>query len=196
MTDRDWRDLVMITVTDPAAAGRRLIDLDVPRSALWLGFLIAPVLNTILLFGPSLLFGQRVMLPGFLAAPLPYAVFAVGGLAASITAIFWTGRIMGGSGRIEDVAAVTIWLQLVRDLAQAILLVLQVLFPLVAVLLALAVTFYSIFILLHFINAAHRLGSLGRSAGVLIMAVVAVAMVALVLMSVAGGPFGDPSAYV
>ncbi|MGV6850009.1 MAG: Yip1 family protein [Marinibacterium sp.] len=196
MIKADWRDLALKTVTDPAWAGRQIVDLQIPLPVLILGFLLAPVLNAILLFGPAMMLGQALPLPLFLDTPVAYVVAAAGGLAATIAAVFWVGRSMGGKGTGEAVAAAIIWLQLIRDLVQVGLLILQFLFPLVSIVLAIVAAFYSIYVLLHFINAAHELGSLGRSAGVLAASLVVLVMGLTVLMAVLGGLFGDPSSHV
>ena len=140
MTDPDWRNLVVTTVTDPALAARRLFALDLSRDVLWLALGVAVLLNTLLVFGPAVLFATPVVLPTFLASPLGYILLIGVGLVAMIFAVFWIGRAMGGTGRVEDVAVVLIWLQFMRVLLQAAVLALQVLFPFLAMLLALALS--------------------------------------------------------
>lgn len=197
MTMTDWRDLVVTTITDPAQAARRLLSLNLGRDVLWMALVAAALINTVLLFAPSLILRQPVLLPSFLGAPLGYAAAVSGGLIAMIWAVYWIGGLMGGAGRLEDVAVALIWLQIVRDLVQVVVLVLQFVLPVGAVALVFAASLYSIYVLLHFINAAHELGSLGRSAGVLVLSILGVIIVMSVLLTlIGGGTFGDPSSYV
>lgn len=190
MNGQDWGALALLTVKDPAEAARQLMGLGLPRDVLWLALAVISLLNTLLLFGPAVLLQLQVLLPGALAQPIAYALLVSVGLAVMIFAIHWIGAKMGGAGSLDDVAVVLIWMQALRVGVQVVSLILQFLFPLFTIVLAVVVGFYSIYILLHFIDQAHRLGSLGRAAGVLIASVLALALALTLLLTMIGGPMG------
>ncbi|WP_428925292.1 Yip1 family protein [Marinibacterium sp. SX1] len=192
MNGQDWGALALVTVKDPAQAARQVMGLGIPREALWLVLAVISALNTILLFGPAVLAGLPVLLPGALAQPVPYFLLVAVGLAVMIWVLHWIGTKMGGSGSFDDVAAVMIWMQALRVAVQLVSVVLQFLFPFFALVLSVVVGVYSLFILLHFIDQALRLGSLARSAGVLIASILALALAMTLLLTLVGGPMGDP----
>ena len=192
MNKQDWGALALLTVRDPAEAARQVMAMDLPRQVLWLALIVVSLLNTILLFTPAVVAGLPVLLPGMLANPVPYFVMVSVGLVVMIHVLHWIGLKMGGTGTLGDVAAVLIWMQALRVAVQAVSLVLQFVFPLFTIFLAVAVGVYSLYILLHFIDQAHRLGSLARSAGVLIASVLALALAMTLLLTLLGGPMGEP----
>ncbi|MAC80676.1 MAG: hypothetical protein CML66_21725 [Rhodobacteraceae bacterium] len=180
----------------PAEAARQVMALNIPRQVLWLALVVVSLLNTILLFLPTAVLNLPVILPGILAHPIAYFVMISAGLMAMIYVMQWVGLKMGGNGTLEDVASVIIWLQALRVAVQAVALILQFVFPLFTILLSVVVGLYSLYIILHFIDQALRLKSLGRSAGVLIASVLALAIAMTLLLALVGGPFGDPLADV
>lgn len=190
MTSPDLRQLAVTSVADPAAAARSLMALALPRAALWTALLLVAVLNTIL-FGLSHILvpaPEPVQMAGLFSSPIAYFVLVSGGLVLTIYAIFWTGRLLGGSGALEDVMVLIIWLQGLRVLVQAAALVLLLVLPMLSMLLIFAAALIGLYILLHFVDQAHRLNSLGRSAGVLIASVVAIVVGLSLLLSLIGGP--------
>ncbi|MBB95645.1 MAG: hypothetical protein CML68_13775 [Rhodobacteraceae bacterium] len=196
MNGQDWGALALLTVKDPAEAARQVMGLNLPREVLWLAIGVVSLVNTLLLFGPAVLMGLPVLLPGVLAQPVTYVLLVSVGLVVMIWMMQWIGEKMGGTGSFDEVAAVLIWMQALRVAVQLVSLVVQFLFPFFSLLLAVVVGFYSLYVLLHFIDQAHRLGSLARAAGVLIASVLALALAMTLLLTLIGGPMGDTLANV
>ena len=142
MNKQDWGALALLTVRDPAEAARQVMAMDLPRQVLWLALIVVSLLNTILLFTPAVVAGLPVLLPGMLANPVPYFVMVSVGLVVMIHVLHWIGLKMGGTGTLGDVAAVLIWMQALRVAVQAVSLVLQFVFPLFTIFLAVAVGVY------------------------------------------------------
>lgn len=189
MTALDLRDLVVTSVRDPATAARSLMDMHLPREALWTALVLVAVLNTLLYGISNLLVPGPSPLPAGLEAPGLYFAFVAGGLVLTIYAIFWTGRALGGQGQIGDVMVVIIWLQTLRVAVQVAALVLILISPLLSALLIFAAALLGVYILVHFVNQAHALGSLGKSAGVLIASVLAMVLALSLILSLVGAPF-------
>jgi hypothetical protein len=115
------------------------------------------------------------------------------GMVITLHLLTWVGGMMGGQGQLADVTVVLVWLQYLRLAAQAALLLLTLLVPALALMATLVVAFYSLWLLLNFLDVAHRLGSLGKSALVLVFAVVGVTMGLSFLMMLIGIPATEAS---
>ncbi|HBS49716.1 MAG TPA: YIP1 family protein [Rhodobacteraceae bacterium] len=182
-----FRELVVQSVTDPAGAAARILALNLGREAVWTGLFLAVVLNTIMFVISDMLMPPPP--PEMAVFDMPAVVyfgFMLGGLLVTAVALHKVGRGLGGTGEFAEILVLLVWLQILRVLALAAVLVLTLTVPLLAMLATLATGLYGLYIMLHFIDQAHRLNSLGRSAGVLIASVLAVALGLVVLLQLAG----------
>lgn len=186
MTGTEMRQLVGLSVRDPASAARIVLAMNVPRGALWTGLFLVAVLNTILFSLSNMMMQGPTAMPVAFMSPTFYLAFVTGGLILSIYAIFWTGRWLGGTGTLDDIMAMMIWMQVLRVLVQVLALVLMLTVPILSALLVVAAAVLGLYIVLHFVNEAHRLGSLARAAGVLIAAVVAMVLALTVILALFG----------
>ncbi len=188
MIATDWRDLALTSITDPASAARSLLNLTLPREAIWTALILVAVLNTMLFTLSNVLAPGPSPLPGLFDAPTVYLGFVFFGLVMVIYAIFWVGRAVGGEGSLLDVMVLIVWLQGLRVVVQAVALVLLLIMPLLSGLLVIAAAIVGVYILVNFVNQAHRFESLGKSAGVLIGAFIAMVLIVSILLSLVGGP--------
>lgn len=113
--------LLQLSVTDPRAAARVLMDMNPPMPLRWLALVLVSVLSALAMHGTILLVPApdgddlSLLLPGPLGTALLQGVIMLGiaGLAQGV------GRMAGGRGRFADALLLVSWLQ-------AVLLVLQV----------------------------------------------------------------------
>lgn len=183
-----WQ-MVGLTLRDPASAARALMALQVPRAALRVGLLLVSVLNTAMFVLANWLVPPQPGQPVLFDIPAPiYLLLVICGLVMMIHAVFWTGRILGGTGSLVDVMVLILWLQALRVAVQVIILALIFIAPLLSAVVVFATGLLGIFIMLHFVNQAHRLNSLWRSAGVLVASLLAIVVGLSVLLSLLGGP--------
>lgn len=180
------KDLVILSVQNPAEAARQLMALQIDRGTLWTALFLMVVLNTLLHGVGNLLVPAPSPLPGVFNVPAVYFFFVGGGLVVTVIMLFWAGRAFGGQGSMEDVMVVIIWLQFLRVIVQAAALVLLLTFPALSMLLALAAAFVSLWILVNFFDQAHRFNSIGKAAGVLIAAFIGMVVGASLLLSMIG----------
>lgn len=192
----DLRQLAILSVKEPALAARTLLAAKPEREVLWTSLAAVAVLNAILFTLSNLLVPGQVPLPGLLNAPVIYCLLVAGGLILTIQALFWSGRVLGGTGSIDDIMTVVLWLQALRLVAQVVVMALLLVMPLLSALLVFVVSLYGLFMLLHFVNQAHRLDSLGRSAGVLVGAMLAMVLGLTLLLSLFGGSIIGSNPYV
>jgi hypothetical protein len=185
------KDLVILSLRDPAEAARQVIAFDLPRDVLWTALALMAVLNTLLYSATTALVPGPSPMPAIFQTPLAYLLFMGGGLVLVSVALYWTGRSFGGTGSLNDILAVIIWLQFLRVLVQVVSIVLLLTLPLLAALLTLVVAIVGLWIFVHFIDQAHRFGSPLKSVGVIVASFIGMVMgLSIVLALVGGGILG------
>lgn len=178
--------LVIMTITAPAQAARTILSIQWPRQVLWGGLALAIVLNAMIYSIQELVFPlpADVIFPRL--APLSYFAVMLILQIVFVFALFASGRWLGGQGRVEDLLAVVVWLQLLQVVLQFTMTLLFLIAPGLAGVLNLAVTMFGLFIFVNFINEAHQLGSIWRALGVLLMASITIALVLSFLLGLVG----------
>lgn len=187
-------DLALLTLRDPKAAGQIVLRWNLSGEALWVAIGLVSVVGTMLstlshmimpLPAPFDIVGQN---------PFLYLVIAIGGFLATVLAIFWTGRMLGGQGSLQDLMALLVWLQGLRTLAQAVILTAFFILPGLGSLVALFVGAATLWIFVNFIAVGLRLDSLWRAVAVLIVGALAFMvglsfLLSLIGVSAVGVPF-------
>jgi hypothetical protein len=178
--------LALLTVRDPQAAAKIVLGWYLPREALWTAIGLVSVIVTILSTLSNMLFPVPAPLAAIVANPFVYFLIAAGGFIAMVYAIYWSGRMLGGEGPVEDLMVLLLWLQALRAAAQAGVIVLLLLAPVLASLAVLVVGLATLWVFVHFINIGLRLGSIGRAIVVLIVGAVALLVGLSFLLSLIG----------
>lgn len=187
MTAAALGQLAVDTIRTPREVARRLIDLQLPRDALWTALALVVVLNAGLYSLSNMMAPPPDDLAVPVVAPVPFALFLAAGLVGTIYALWYVGRTLGGEGSLGDVMVLLVWLQALRLVAQVALLVLVPLSPVLSSLLVLAAAVIGFWILLNFIDVAHGYGSLLKSLGALALSVLAMALGLTFLVTLFGG---------
>lgn len=160
-------ELALLTLRDPRAASEVILSWHMPKEALWTAIALVSVIVTILSTLSNMLFPVPAPLSAIVGNPFVYFMVAAGGFVATVHAIYWTGRMMGGRGAVEDLMVLLLWLQALRATAQAGVLVLLLLAPAVATFLVLFVAAATLWIFVHFISVGLQLNSIVRALVVL-----------------------------
>ena len=191
MTLSDVTALLRLTLTDPAAAARAILSLGIPREQHWTLFLLAITLSGavwqlgMILDPPDLAEGVRP--PSGLVA----AALAGGQLLLEALVIRWIGRLAGGTGDLEDVLLLMIWLQLVVVVLQLAGLLLALVAPFLGAVFFLAVLVLMLWVLTHFITVVHEFRSLGRVfLGMVLTAFALTFLLSLIVAPFLGAPAG------
>jgi len=176
-------DLAVQTLTNPTEAARRLFALKPGREVLWLAFSLAVVLNGLVQVGID----QIVPVPAGEPIPPSSPVFlnllrAAGAMLLSLAAFLFVGRLLAGTAPFDDILILTIWLQFLRIAALLITLVVSVALPFLMLMFLLATAILSFYVTLHFLNEAHKFGSLWKSFGVILLSALAAVPFVLALM--------------
>ena len=189
------KDLAIQTIRTPELAARVLLGLNVPTQTLWMALILMAVLNA-LLYGFAMVMTPVPEGAPFFALPSPFVFFALValGLVAMVWALTQIGRWMGGQGSLRDVLILFTWLQFLRIMAQAAAVLVSFASGILSMMASTGIFVVGVWIGLHFVNEGHRLGSLGKAAGVLIAAgVVALMLISIVMTAMAGPMIGELS---
>lgn len=186
--------LAIMTLRQPATAARFVIQAGFRRDVLWSLLLLISIANAILvwlsnkLMGPSPeeLAQMPFQIPNIVFSPLFAFVFLAGALVVTVHVLYWLGNAIGGTGSLNDMISVLVWLQAMRVMAQIVLLVLIFAVPPLAGLFGLAIAILSLWILVHFVNEAAGLGSLFRTVGILLSAMVGLILGLSFILTITG----------
>lgn len=188
MTLPNLRDLTAQTLTDPSAAARALIALRLPQGMLWQALVLMAVLQAMVYALSDLAVPGPPPLALLLGSPLQFFGIAMLGLILFVHAVHLFGRFLGGSGSLDDLLVVMVWLQCLRAAVQLIMLILSLTVPILAILLMFAATLFGIYITLHFVNQALQLDSLAKALFAFLGAVLMIAVGMSILLALVGAP--------
>ncbi|MCK0151045.1 YIP1 family protein [Marivita sp. S6314] len=196
MTFDGFFRLAVNTVTAPRDVAALLLSLNLSRQALWLAFALVVVLNT-LMFGLTTLTSPASDLIGpFLGGPAIFGVMLGVSVAALIVAVTLCGRPLGGVARFDDIAVLVIWLQALRVVLQAVVVLLGPVSLFLSGVVVSAGSVIGIWIFVNFIDVAHETGGLLKAGFVLLLAVVGMMLGLSVIFSLLGVQTGGIPGYV
>ena len=143
--------LVRLTLTRPREAAQRLLALNVPDDARWLGFVIVVVLSVILGQGALVLMGDAEMSGSLLFM----AMLQTSILLGIVVAVQGVGRLFGGKGTFPDTLMLMAWLQFVMLVFQVLQTLSIVIAPPLFSLIAIASVVIFMWLLTQFILVLH-----------------------------------------
>ena len=189
MTGTDLRimltDLVILSLRNPRQAAEQIIGWRLDRETLWTALALAAAVNT-MIFSFSIMLQPTPGMPAFFTSPLAMFVLLAGVLVITTHGLYWTGRAIGGQGDLGDMLALVVFLQVLRILAQLVILVLMFVAPGISVIFSLATGIVGLWILVNFIAAAFRFPTLGRAFGTLLIAMLMIVLGLSFLLSIVG----------
>ncbi|WP_300547073.1 Yip1 family protein [Roseovarius sp.] len=189
MTQADFKALLVQTLIAPRSAAHALIALNLPRQWLWMALALMSVLNSIvysvtLRLNPTNDPMATAMMPPAFHSPVLFTMFLFTALALTVLTLYWIGKSLGGKARLDDVLVLICWLQVLRLILQLVVAVLMIAAPALGALLIFIASLWGIFILIGFVDAAHRFDNFFKAAGVIVLAMVAMAVGLTVVLSV------------
>jgi hypothetical protein len=184
--DINWGGLVALTLRNPRAAAAQLINWQLPRGVIWMALVLVSCMNAILAGLSELMFPSPVPLPSILMNPLMLFALLAGGLLVTVHVLHWAGRMVGGQGALEDIAIVLTWLQALRAVGQAAVVVLALVSPALAGMFAMAVMFVGLWIMANFIAQALSFASAWKAFGLMVVLMIGFIFGIMVLLAVTG----------
>ena len=187
-------ELAVDTLRDPKRVAAEIMGWQLDRGTLYMALFAVAAINALLASAPVVLLegevdpAARAAMPILALLERPIAFFAIiaGGLLVMVHGLVWAGRALGGQGDFSDMLALLTWLQALRAAAQALVLVLSLVVPAVAGLVALVVAVVAFWLLLHFISAALRFNSLFRAFGLLLVVLAGLFIGLMMLVTLTG----------
>lgn len=182
----DVLPLIAATVKRPREVAAYLKSLQVGPETAWMALGAAVCLSVLLVFGVN----GGVPVPLFENAdpfgPWMMAIFVFSTAVILVFGLFWTGRAMGGSGTLSQTVMIMAWLQMLQFAGQLVQVIAALLVPPMAGIIGLAVLGFLVFVLLNFLDVLHDLGSLGKAAFLLLLALVGVSLGLTLLLGLVG----------
>lgn len=182
----NWPQLALLTVRAPKEAAAIIMSWQLPRTELWMAAALVAILSTFMSTLSNALLPVPEPLASMVNNPFTLVMIVAGGFVVTVHALFWTGRAMGGSEDMNDLLALLVWLQVLRAVAQAIILLSVLLVPALAGFLVLIVGIATIWIFLNFISVGLQLNSLMKAVFVLLAGAVAMSLGFSLLLSMIG----------
>jgi hypothetical protein len=179
-------ELALLTLRNPQAAAEIILDWNMPKEALWTAIALVSVMVTILSTLSNMIFPVPPPLNAIVGVPFMYFIVAAGGFVATVYALYWTGRMLGGEGEIEDLMVLLLWLQVLRASAQVAVLVALLVFPALASFLVLFVAAATLWVFVHFIRIGLHLNSILHALVVLFVGAFALIAGLSLLLSLIG----------
>ncbi|KIN79587.1 YIP1 family protein [Sulfitobacter mediterraneus] len=161
--------LARTTLREPRRAAETILSWQLSRETLWTAMALVAALYTFVLSLLIALTPSTLNLPGYAASPLALFVLVAGIMVVYVHAAYWTGLATGGSGTLDGLLAVMVWLQVMRAVAELALIVLSFVMPAMATLASIVLTGWSLWVMLHFLVAALHLPSMGKAFLVLVL---------------------------
>jgi hypothetical protein len=189
-----WMRAVWTSIMEPSESARKVIDMNVPREALWTGLALVAILNVILVVLLQLISPAPVVCQEQAIALSPFGFVAIIGifLGLFVFGVFYAGQIMGGEGTLHGTLAIIVWFQSISLTLEAIQLGLVLISPAIASIFGLLSLGALIWCFMNFVNVLQGFNNLGKSLISIVMALIGTALLAGILLAILGvGPAGD-----
>lgn len=194
MTKELFWELLRQTLTDPRAAGARVIEMKFPLQGLWIALGLVSVVLSLLVSGilqvvplPPDEYGEALRMAPAYQSPLMFALLNWGQAVISVFVLYWIGQVFGGRGTLADMLSVMIWLQVVSLVLALGLFFVGFIFPIVGGLAMLLAVFWGLWATVALVDAANRFDNMFKAAGVCLVAVVAYTIGMTMLSVIVGG---------
>lgn len=178
--------LVRTTLREPAVAAKTIIGWHLPRDVLWTALALVAALNTLIIQLMITGSDSQLLIPSYFYAPLALFVLMAGVMVIYIHALYWAGLAIKGQGRLDDLLAVMVWLQILRTAAQLCIVILSMVLPALGLLAMLVITAWGFWILLNFIATALNLPSVAHGLIVLVIGLVGLVLSVSIVLAIVG----------
>ncbi|MCL1628213.1 YIP1 family protein [Roseibaca sp. V10] len=179
--------LLRSTLTAPRETAARLLALDPPDDARWLGFVIVVVLSVLVGQASILVLGESA----FGGSLIFMAVFQTMVLLGLVVAVQGIGRLAGGSGTFPDTLLLLAWLQFVMIAVQIVQILVLLLVPPLFGFVTMASLAIFMWLLVNFTMALHGFTSALKVTVGIVFAFFGLAVVLAIVLAILGlGPQG------
>ncbi|MBS1302826.1 Yip1 family protein [Loktanella sp. SALINAS62] len=163
-------EFIKWSLFNPADVSRMLMRYTLSRGTVWSMIVLVSIVSTLLVSVGGLISMGAVAAD--VMTPFVLSIVLMSSLTVLIFAIYLTGRMLGGTGRLDQTVLLVAWWQGIGLVIQAVQTVFLLVLPPVSGLLALIGMAWLLFALLHFVNVLHGFDSLLKSLGTVALGVV------------------------
>ncbi|MFA8442970.1 YIP1 family protein [Yoonia sp.] len=188
-----WMRAVWTSIMEPSDSARKVIDMNIPRDALWMGLALVAVVNVILVVLLQMISPAPVAFQeqGFALSPFGFVAIIGVFLALFVFGVFYAGKIMGGQGSLQGTLAIIVWFQSISLTLEAIQVVLVLISPAIGSIFGLLSLGALIWCFVNFINVLHGFKNLGKAMVAIVLALIGTALISGIVLAVLGvGPTG------
>lgn len=188
-----WMRAVWTSIMEPSESARKVIDMNLPRDALWTGLALVAVLNVILVAVLQMISPAPVAFQeqGFVLSPFGFVAIISIFLVLFVFGVFYAGQILGGTGTLQGSLAIIVWFQSISLTLEAIQVVLVLIMPAIGSIFGLLSLGALIWCFLNFINVLHGFNNLGKAFVAIFLALIGTALLAGIALAILGvGPAG------
>jgi hypothetical protein len=188
--------LIKRTLVDPRGAAKQIIELNIPKPALWNAVFLVVIMSVLLTYGTLIIAGQETGILELAGSPIIFVFYMVAQLVLLVFAMFWVGKALGGTGALDEILVLIVWLQTLWLLAQIVQTVVLVFAPNASTFIGFASIIYGIWIMINFISESHGFPSWVKGALTLMLALIGVIIGIAIILSVIGVSSIGLSSYV
>lgn len=181
-----FRELAVETVTNPRSAAVKVIALSPGRDILWQILLLVVILNALVFGIGNVISPTAQPLPPMMSTPFLFGLTMACGLVITVFGVFWTGAWLGGQGRLGDLLALIVWLQVLRLVVQVGATFLALVAPGLTVMALMIVSILGLWILVNFIDVAHRFDNILKSFGTLLLSALGIVFGLILMLTIIG----------
>jgi Yip1 domain len=182
--------LARLTLQDPRAGARAVLQLGIPVPARTAGLLLMAVASAILMHAGALVLPTTddALADFILGSPFRSAVVQWVILVCSVVLIHRIGRACGGTGSFVDAMLLVVWLQVLMFVLQAVQLVALIVVPPIAGAINLAGLFLFFWLMTSFIAELHGFSSRRAVFVGIVLTVFGFAFVLVLVLTLILGP--------
>ncbi len=178
----DFAGLLRMSFVNPRGAAVYLNEMRLNRGVLWSFFALVVCLSTLMMVASMALAPLPEETPLTTLTPFGLAIALGSILAAMVFALYFTGQMLGGTGRFPGALLLLTWLQIIGIVINIGQMVVFVVLPALGSLLTMIGFGFMFYMMLHFIDVLHGFNNLGKAfATVLIAGLGAVFGLAIIL---------------
>ena len=178
------RAMLRETLSDPQAAARKLMDMNPPMEARWLGLAVVVVLSVLL--GKASVLMMATEDTAFVMGVGASAIVQGAALLMVVYSAHMVGRLFGGAGSFADAVLLVSWLQFMMVVLQVIQVAALFLVPPLSGMIGIIAITLFLWVLTNFVAVLHGVQSLGKVFGMILVTFMAFAFVVAFLLALLG----------
>lgn len=185
----DFSNLLQLMIrsfTEPREVAQQLTSTRYDRSTLWSIMAVVVAVSAIIVMLNGVVSPPAPELAPLMQVPFVSALIIGTSQVVLVFMLYYTGRMMGGTGHFPETIMLVAWHQGMTIFVQAILLVLSIVSPGISGLLSLVAAFYLFFVLLQFIDVLHDFQSLAKSFATFAIGIIGIGLGLMLMLSLIG----------